>query len=85
MDYQIDWIDRETLAFRSNGLAVLVWVDFEAGFFARGRIVHTDSIKQWVDADSSAVRSVTAMERDSIISAIQRHYAQEGRPCRLEA
>lgn len=84
-EYRIEWIDRETLAFRSNGLSVLVWVDFEPGFFDRGRVIHADSIGQWVDAESNVVRPVTEPERDAIISAVQLHYAQEGRPCRLEA
>ena len=85
MDYRIDWIDRETLAYRSSGLTVLVWVDFESGVFSRGRVIHTDSIQRWVDSGSNEVRPVTAAERDTIISAVQLHYAQERRPCRLEA
>ena len=85
MDYRIEWIDRETLAYRSSGLTVLVWVDFESGFFSRGRVIHTDSIKRWVDSGSNEVRPVTEAERDTIISAVQLHYAQERRLCRLEA
>ena len=75
----------ETLAFRSNGLSVLVWVDFEPGFFDRGRVIHADSISQWVDGQSNVVRPVTGPEREAIISAVQQYYAQEGRTCRLEA
>ena len=85
MDYRIDWIDRETLAYRSSGLTALVWVDFEPGLISRGRVIHTDSIKRWVDSGSNEVRPVTEAERDAIISAVQLHYAQERRPCRLEA
>lgn len=85
MEYRIEWIDRETVACRSNGQVVLVWVDFEPEFLARGRVIHTDSISHWLDAESSVVRPVTETERGVIISAIQHHHAQEGRPCRLEA
>ena len=84
-NYRIDWIDRETLAFRSSGLTVLVWVDFEPGLFSRGRVIHTDSIRQWVDSESNEVRTVTEIERDAIISAVQLHYANERQSCRLEA
>ena len=84
-DYRIDLIDRETLAYRSIGYSVLVWVDFEEGFFSRGRVVHTDSIQWWVDSGLNNVRPVTEVERDAIISAVQLHYSQERRPCRLES
>jgi hypothetical protein len=84
MDYRIDWIDRDTIAYRSRGLTVFVWVDFERGLFSRGRVLHTDSIKWWVDSESNDVRAVTEIERDAILSAIQLHYARERRSCRLE-
>ena len=82
--YRIDWVDRETLAFRSGRLTALIWVDFEPRFFSRGRILHTDSITQWVDSKSQYIREVTQAERDFIISAVQSHYARERRSCRLE-
>lgn len=82
MQYRIDWVDRETLAYRAEGLSVLVWVDYEEGLLSRGRVIHTDSIQHWLDADSKVVRAVTEDERGSIIAAIQKHYAEEGRPSR---
>lgn len=81
MSVRIDWIDRETLAYRSDGLSVLVWVDFEAGFFSRGRVVHEDSIKDWLDEIGSVVRPVAPEERNLIIAAVMSHYAKEGRAC----
>ena len=81
MSVSIDWVDRETLAYRSDGLSVLVWVDFEAGFFSRGRVVHKDSIKDWLDKGGSVVRPVSPEERDVIIAAVMAHYANEGREC----
>ncbi len=81
MSVSIDWVDRETLAYRSDRLTVLVWVDFEAGFFSRGRVVHTDSIKEWVDDSNSVVRPVSAEERNAITAAIKSHYAYEGLAC----
>ena len=84
MKHQIDWVDRETLAYRSNDLSVLVWVDFTAGLFSRGRVIHTDSISHWVDAESNVVRAVTGPEREEIIGAIQQHYQQENHPYTLE-
>ncbi|MFN3986275.1 MAG: hypothetical protein ACK4KV_12325 [Rhodocyclaceae bacterium] len=77
----IDWVDRETLAYRSDGLSVLVWVDFEAGFFSRGRVVHKESIKDWLDEIRSVVRPVSPEERDVILTAVIAHYANEGRAC----
>jgi hypothetical protein len=84
MKHRVDWVDRETLAYRAENLSVLVWVDFAPGFFSRGRVIHTNSINQWVDAESKAVRTVTQQERNEIIVAIQQHYQLENRPCTLE-
>jgi hypothetical protein len=83
-EYEIDWVDRETLAYRSAGLTVLVWVDLEVDLISRGRIFHTGSICEWLGSDSRPVRPVTSSEKREIISAIQSHYAKERRPCRLE-
>lgn len=83
MQHRIDWVDRETLAYRSEELSVLVWGDFEEGILARGRVIHADSIQHWLDADGTSVRAVSDDERESIIEAIQKHYAEERRPCRL--
>jgi hypothetical protein len=82
--YRIDWIDRETLAYRAGELSVFVWVDFEPSIFSRGRVLHTDSINQWIDAEFNGVRTVTQQERDEIIGAIRQYYQLEGRPCTLE-
>lgn len=83
MQYRIDWVDRETLAYCTEGFSVLVWVDYEEGLFSRGRVIHADSIQHWLDADETSVRAVSDDERESIIEAIQKHYAEERRPCRL--
>jgi hypothetical protein len=79
MSVSIDWVDRETLAYRSQGLTVLVWVDFDSGIFSRGRVVHTDSIKEWLDEGWSVVRPVSPKERDMVVAAVISHYAKEGR------
>lgn len=83
MQYRIDWVDRETLAYRTEGFSVLVWVDYEEGLFSRGRVIHPDSIQHWLDADSKVTRAVTEDEREAIIAAILKHYAGEKRPCRV--
>ena len=82
--HRVDWVDRETLAYRAGNLSVRVWVDFAPGFFSRGRVIHTNSINQWVDAEANAVRTVTKQERNEIIGAIQQHYQLQNRPCTLE-
>ena len=58
-------------------------VDYEEGFFSRGRVIHTESIQRWVDADSRIVRNVTEDEREFIAAAIHKHYSEEARPCRV--
>ncbi|MGN6224306.1 hypothetical protein [Pseudoxanthomonas sp.] len=83
MQYRIDWVDRETLVYRTSALSVLVRVDYEESLFLGGRVIHADSIQQWQDAGSNEVRAVTEDEREAIIVAIQKHYAGEQRPCRV--
>jgi hypothetical protein len=84
LQHQIEWVDRETVAYRSGGLSVLIWVDYEAGLLSRGRVIHSESIDQWVDTASVPVRPVSPSERESIIAAVQQYYAQDNRPCRVE-
>jgi len=83
MQYRIDWMDRETLVYRTSALSVLVWVDYEEGLFSGGRVIHADSSRQWLDTEFKLVRAVTQDEREAIVAAIQKHYAGEQRPCRV--
>ena len=82
--YRIDWIDRETLAYRAGGLTALVWVDFETGLLSTGRVIHEDSVRDWLGQDLQPVRPVTSAERIAIMAAVQQHYSKEGRPCTVQ-
>ena len=84
VSYQIDWIDRETLAYRAEGLTALVWVDFESGLLSKGRVIHEDSVRDWLGPDSQPVRPVSSAERSAIIAAVEQHYGKEGRPCTVQ-
>ena len=82
--YRLDWIDRETLAYRSAGLTALVWVDFEPGLLSKGRVIHEESVRDWLGPDWQPVRPVTSVERHAIVAAVEQHYEQEGRPCTVQ-
>lgn len=80
----IEWIDRETYAYVVGDEQVLVWVDYERGFFSKGRIIHEDSIQSWVSKDGTAIRVVTEEERTVISSAIVEHLQDKNHSCRME-
>ncbi|MBV1777376.1 hypothetical protein KSF73_16770 [Burkholderiaceae bacterium DAT-1] len=35
----VEWVDRETVRYSGPKGEMLVWVDYEPGFFSRGRII----------------------------------------------
>ena len=84
VSYRIDWVDRETLACQVGSLTVLVWVDFEPGLLSKGRVIHQDSVRDWLDSDSQPMRPVTSAERHAIVAAVQQHYEKEGRRCTVQ-
>ena len=43
----IEWVDKETLKYSEGEFSVLIWVDFEPGFFSGGRIIKSSSILTW--------------------------------------
>lgn len=80
----IEWVDRETFAYIAGNEKVLVWVDYEPGFFSRGRIIHKDSIKSWVSGGGTELRPVSEPEKALVISAIIESLRLKKRPCRVE-
>lgn len=81
----IEWVDKETLRYsEEGGRSALVWVDFEPGFFKRGRIIRMSSIKNWDERPGFASRLIDANDRAKIVDAIIAYYEYQNVPCRME-
>lgn len=83
-DILIEWVDKETLRYIENGFSVLVWVDYEPGFFARGRIVRVSSIKKWEAKPENCSDLIEPWQRQKITSEIQNYYHSKKVKCRVE-
>ena len=81
---KVRWVDQQTLAYSRGNEEALVWVDFEPGFFARGRVIYPSSINWWVSKLDASKRSVSEAERGEIVAAVIDYYRQHRRPCRVQ-
>ena len=81
---KVEWVDRETLRYSEDPKSVLIWVDFEPGFFSRGRIIKASSIQQWESVDTQEASTITNEKRTDIIEKIKKYYKRFRKPCRVE-
>ena len=80
----IEWIDRETLWYAKDGFSVLIWVDFEPGFFKSGRILRSSSIKEWASKPSHAPGPIDDGQRNAIVHRVQQYYRDHGTKITVE-
>jgi hypothetical protein len=80
----VEWIDRETLKYSKESFSVLVWVDFEPGFFSGGRIIRTSSIKEWDTKPEGTTGLIHKVTKQNIINRIQEYYKSINKRCRVE-
>lgn len=72
------WQDRESVKYEEQGRAVLVWMDYEAGFFSRGRVLKECSLKTWLETNEP----ISAGKKAEIIAKIRQYFGN--RPVRIE-
>lgn len=71
----IEWCDKETLKYHEDGRYCLVWVDFfENRFFGGGRLIHSESIKNWIISGSDKEIAVSETERIEIVKKAKQYY-----------
>lgn len=80
----VEWVDKETLRYTNGSFSVLVWVDFEPGFFSTGRIIKASSIKKWDTFPNGDIETVNDMQKRDIIERIQKYYESRNRRSRVE-
>lgn len=71
----ITWIDRETVKYEIGDRHVLVWVDYEGGFFSRGRVVRRQSLARWSDAGGSSDQEISLLDQEAIIAKVQAYFS----------
>jgi hypothetical protein len=80
----IQWVDKESLAYKENGFEVTVWVDFEPGFFSRGRILKLSSLGSWSKWPDTGSNVIGREKRDEIIEKVKKYYSAQNKPLRTE-
>jgi hypothetical protein len=80
----VEWVDKETLKYIRGKFSVLVWVDFEPGFFSTGRIVKSSSIEKWKTSPEGVTDEIDDASRNEIINKIKLYYKSMNTKCRVE-
>ena len=80
----LEWINRECLRYTENGFSVLIWVDYEAGFFNSGRILKLSSLAAWNSKPEGSVSTIEAKKKQEIIAKVQQYYQSDNIKCRIE-
>ena len=73
----IEWEDRETIRYIEGRYSALIWVDFEPGFFSRGRIIRTSSIDEWELSPDEVDKKISASKKMEIINKIEQLYKKQ--------
>ncbi len=80
----LKWEDRETLRYIEGESSALIWVDFEPGFFSRGRILRSSSIDKWEEDSKGVVTAISEAKKADIINKVKLYYEQNKRKCIVE-
>jgi hypothetical protein len=75
------WKDRETLCYEDAGRLALIWVDYEPGFFSRGRVIHMSSLERWHQTPQGADEAISDEKKGQIIAKVRQYFGN--RPVRV--
>lgn len=79
----VEWVDKETVRYSEGEFSVLIWVDFEPGFWSSGRVIRSSSIKNWSATPTGCSATIDAEKKREIIDKIQRYYGSLKKKCRV--
>lgn len=77
---RLTWQNREGLLYEEGAFSVLIWMDVEPGFLARGPILRKESLEQWSGCPVGSSRQISASKLDEIVEKVKRYYC--GQPLR---
>jgi len=79
----LTWTSKESVKYTESGYVADVWVDMDAGFFSRKKIVKLESLRSWTQAPHGIESlEIPESKRMDIVEKIRRYYA--GRPIEFE-
>jgi len=78
------WVDRETLRYKKGAFEVSIWVDFEPGFFSRGRILRSSSLTEWSAFPSGTAEEISNSDKEDIINKAIEYYQRQKRKCSVQ-
>lgn len=73
---RITWKDRETLLYEEPGYAALLWVDYEPGFFSRGRILRAESLDRWHVCPKGSGECISPEKKAQITKRVQQYFGK---------
>ena len=80
----IEWVDKETLRYTESNFSVLIWVDFEPGFFNSGRVIKSSSLATWESKPEGYSSTIEANKKQEILTKVQQYYRSQNKSCRVE-
>lgn len=80
----IEWVDKESLKYLENCFQIVVWVDFESGFFSQGRVIKASSITHWNISPIGCSDVVDNDKRDEILNKLEHYYRFFNTKIRIE-
>lgn len=78
----IIWKDRESLRYEDAFHVALIWLDFEPGFFKRGRVLRLESLARWHAYPAGSREAIQPEERAEIVKKVRSY--MRGVPIRVE-
>jgi len=80
----VERVNKKTVRYADGELSALIWVDYEAGLFKRGRILKASSIEKWENRPDSFFEQIDEYHKKKIIEAVLQYFESKKRSCRLE-
>jgi hypothetical protein len=80
----LEWVDKETLRYTESSFSVLIWVDFEAGFFNGGRVIKLSSLATWNSRPEGSSSTIEPNKKQEIITKVQQYFRSQNREWRVE-
>ena len=78
----VECINKEGYQYSEGPRSLLVWVDFAAGWFNRGRVIKLSSLRQWDKVPTGEERSISVTKRQEIVEKLRIYFS--GRKVEIE-
>lgn len=73
---RITWKGREALLYEEPGYMALLWVDYELGFFKRGRVLRSDSLDYWSVFPQGVDKAISPERKMQIADKVRQYFGK---------